>query len=88
MSFRHLGIELSIYGDVEKVVIHRVNRTNKPAGCPNDTIWTNKHLNETKNIKSTILQFMRYAAETRPDTFKTRQLLEEAEMNGTMGEGQ
>ncbi|XP_045479646.1 uncharacterized protein LOC123684404 [Harmonia axyridis] len=59
-------------------------RANKIAGCLNDTIWRNKHLNiktKAKIYKSIIRPNMNYTAETRPDTSKRRRMLETAEMN-------
>ncbi|XP_044749727.1 uncharacterized protein LOC123310328 [Coccinella septempunctata] len=63
--------------------LSQVARANKVAGCLNNTIWKNRNLRmETKTpiYKTTIRPIMIYTAETRPDTFKTRRLLETTEM--------
>ncbi|XP_045480918.1 uncharacterized protein LOC123685306 [Harmonia axyridis] len=83
MTFKYLGIELCGFGDVESEVRQQVNKAMRTAGCLNDTIWNNKHLRtETKAriYKAAIRPIMTYTAETRPDTTKTKRLLETCEM--------
>lgn len=83
MKFKYLGIELSGYGDIELEVRQQTNKALKVAGCLNDTIWKNKYLHtETKAriYKSVIRPIMTYTAETRPDTAKTKRILEVGEM--------
>lgn len=83
MTFKYLGIELCGFGDVESEVRQQVNKALRTAGCLNDTIWNNKHLRtETKAriYKAAIRPIMTYTAETRPDTTKTKRLLETCEM--------
>ncbi|XP_045463812.1 uncharacterized protein LOC123673370 [Harmonia axyridis] len=83
MKFKYLGIELSGYGDIELEVRQQTNKALRVAGCLNDTIWKNKYLHtETKAriYKSVIRPIMTYTAETRPDTAKTKRILEVGEM--------
>ena len=83
MKFKYLGIEISGYGDVEAEVRERTTKATRIAGCLNDTIWRNKNIEvETKAriYKATVRPIMTYTAETRPDTAKTKQLLETTEM--------
>lgn len=83
MKFRYLGIEISGYGDVEAEVRELTTKATRIAGCLNDTIWRNKNIKvETKSriYKAMVRPTMTYTAETRPDTTKTKQLLETTEM--------
>ena len=53
------------------------------SGCLNETIWSNKYLRNEAKVriyKSNVRPILTYAAETRTDTAKTRQLLEVTEM--------
>lgn len=83
MKFNYLGIELSGYGDIELEVRQQTNKALRVAGCLNDTIWKNKYLNsgtKARIYKSVIRPIMTYTAETRPDTEKTKRILEVGEM--------
>ena len=55
----------------------------RTAGCLNNTIWSNIHMGiETKSKinKAAIRPILTYTAETRPETSKTKQILETTEM--------
>ena len=55
----------------------------RTATCLNNTIWSNKHMGiETKSriYKAAIRPILTYTAETRPETSKTKQILETTEM--------
>lgn len=83
MKFRYLGIEISVCGDVEEEVREQTTRATRVAGCLNDTVWRNKNISiQTKSriYKAVVRPTMTYTAETRPDTARTRQLLETTEM--------
>lgn len=83
MTFKYLGIDLTNYGNVEQEVRKRVIKGNQIAGCLNDTIWKNKHLQietKTRIYKTAVRPIITYQAETRPDTVKTKRLLETTEM--------
>ena len=83
MKFKYLGVEISGYGDVETEVREQTNKAARIAACLNNTIWRNKHMRiETKAriYKATIRPIMTYTAETRPETTKTRRMLETTEM--------
>ena len=83
MKFKYLGISISGFGDVEAEVREQTQKATRIAGCLNDTIWRNRNIGtETKSriYKAVIRPIMTYTAETRPDTSKTKQLLETTEM--------
>ncbi|XP_043494653.1 uncharacterized protein LOC122519338 [Polistes fuscatus] len=83
MKFDYLGIEISSFGEIETEVRIQVVKATRAAAQLNDTIFRNKHLRiDTKSriYKATIRPILTYAAETRPETSKTRQLMEAVEM--------
>ena len=83
MKFKYLGINITSYGNVEEEVREQVSKASKVAGCLNDLIWRNQHLKQetkTRIYKTAIRPIMTYTAETRPDTSKTKKLLETTEM--------
>lgn len=57
MEVDYLGIKISSDGKVEKEVKHQVNKANKIAGCPNDTIFRNKFLSIETNTRYTRVQY-------------------------------
>lgn len=83
LKFKYLGIDITSYGNIEDEVRQQVTKANKVAGCLNDVIWRNKYLRQdtkARIYKTTIRPIMTYTSETRPDTSKTKQLLETTEM--------
>lgn len=83
MRFRYLGIELSGYDEVEEEGREQTVKAARAAGCLNDTIWRNKNMTtvtKTRIYKMKIRPIMTYCAEIRPDTTKTKRLLETTEM--------
>ncbi|CAG9841110.1 unnamed protein product [Diabrotica balteata] len=83
MECKYLGITLSSYGKLETELEDQVNRANRDTGCLNKRIWRNKNIGkETKGriYKTVIRPIMTYAAETRPDTERTKRMLETAKM--------
>ena len=88
MRFKYLGIELSGYGDVEAEVREQTTRATKIAGCLNATIWRNKNIGieaKSRIYKTAIRPIMTYTAETRPETAKTKRLLETTEIKVLRG---
>ena len=80
---KYLGIDISGYGDVETEVRNQVTRGMRAAAHLNDTIWWNKHIRteaKARIYKTAIRPILTYAAETRPETSKTKRILETAEM--------
>ena len=73
MKFKYLGISISGFGDVETEVRKQTQKATRIARCLNDTKWRNRNIGT--ETKSRI-----YTAETRPDTSKTKQLLEITKM--------
>ena len=62
-------------------VKHQAAKPLRISGCLNDTIWNNKHLRKEVKVriyKSVVRPILTYAAETRPETAKTTQILEAA----------
>ncbi|XP_045473979.1 uncharacterized protein LOC123680232 [Harmonia axyridis] len=83
MKFKYLGIELSGCGDVEEEVRAQTVRATRVAVCLSDTVWRNKNIKvktKARIYKAVVRPTMTYTAETRPDTARTRQLLETTEM--------
>lgn len=74
-----LDIQISSYGDVESEVGKQVAKATKAAGQLNGTIFRNEHLHVGTRtwIQKTTIQT--YAAETRPESWRTRQIPETTE---------
>lgn len=84
MQIKYLGTTISSFGYLEHEVREQTNRASKISGCLNDFIWKNKYLRTNTKVriyKTVVRPVMTYAAETRADTTKTRQLLEKTEMS-------
>ena len=83
MSFTYLGMQITSYQDLELEVKHQADKALRISGCLNDTIWNNKHLRKEAKVciyESVVGPILTYATETRPETAKTTQILEAAEM--------
>ena len=83
MSFTYLAIQITSYQDLEMEAKHQAAKALRISGCLNDTIWNNKLLRKeakARVYKSVVGPILTYAAETRPETAKTTQILETAEM--------
>ena len=75
MSFTYLGIQITSHQDLVKTQSIKALRI---SGCLNNAIWSNKFLRTEAKVriyKTMIRPILTYAAETRPDTSKTRQML-------------
>ena len=84
MSLKYLGTEINSWGMLQNEVLHQVNNAARIAGCMNDVIWRNKYLRKDTKVKiykAVVRPILTYAAETRADTTKTKQMLETTEMN-------
>ena len=82
-SFNYLGIQITSSKDLTTEVRHQATKASRISGCLNETIWSNKYLQTEAKVriyKSIVRPILTYAAETRTDTAKTRQLLEVTEM--------
>ena len=89
MSFTYLGIKITSHQDLEMEVKTQSIKVLRILGCLNNAIWPNKFLRTEARVrvyyyKTMIRPILTYAAETRPDTSKTRQMLETAEMKKTL----
>ena len=76
------------YGDVEAEVREQTTRATKITSCLNATIWRNKNIGieaKSRIYKTAIRSLMTYTAETRPETAKTKRLLETTEMKVLRG---
>ena len=83
MSFTLFGIQITSYQDLVMEVKHQAAKALRISGCLNDTIWNNKHIRKEAKVpiyKSVVRPILTYAAQTRPETAKTTQTLESAEM--------
>ncbi|CAG9840097.1 unnamed protein product [Diabrotica balteata] len=81
--FRYLGIDITSYGDIKEEVRQQSLKAGQAAGFIHDTIWKNKQIRQntkTRIYKAAIRPILTYTAETRPDTSKTKRLLETTEM--------
>ncbi|XP_057652719.1 uncharacterized protein LOC130891773 [Diorhabda carinulata] len=77
------GNRISGYGDIETEVKQQTIKAARAAGCLIETIWKNKYISieaKSRTYKTVIRPIMTYAAETRPDTAKTKRLLKTSEM--------
>ncbi|XP_015187255.1 PREDICTED: uncharacterized protein LOC107072109 [Polistes dominula] len=83
MEFNYLGIKISSFGDIESEVREQAIKAARTASLLNNTIFRNKHLRmdaKARIYKIAIRPIPTYAAETRPETSKTRQIMETTEM--------
>ena len=83
MPFTYLGIQVTSHRDLETEVKHQAIKTSKISGCLNSAIWSNQYLRTETKVrvyKTVVRPILTYAAEKRPDTAKTSQLLEMTEM--------
>lgn len=83
VKFSYLGIEISCFGDIESEVRGQAIKAARTASQLNDTIFRNKYLRTESKVriyKAAIRPILTYVAETRPETSKTRQIMEATEM--------
>jgi len=79
----YLDVQITSSKDLTTEVRHQAIKASKISGCLNETIWSNKYLRTEAKVriyKNIVRPTLTYAAETRTDTAKTRQLLEVTEM--------
>jgi len=80
-QFKYLGAEITSYGNLQNGVREQTMKAFRVSGCLRDIVWKNKYLNISSKIReSTIRPVITYAAETRPDTSKTLQMMRMVEM--------
>uniref|UniRef100_A0AAR5PIR3 Reverse transcriptase domain-containing protein n=1 Tax=Dendroctonus ponderosae TaxID=77166 RepID=A0AAR5PIR3_DENPD len=82
IKFNYLRVELSGFGDTEAEVRYQATKAIRIAGCLN-AIWCNRRMgtdSKSRIYKIVVRPMMTYTAETRPETMKTKRLLETAEM--------
>ncbi|XP_015182496.1 PREDICTED: uncharacterized protein LOC107069571 [Polistes dominula] len=83
MEFNYLGIIISNFSDIESEVRGQAIKVARTASLLNDTIFRNKHLRidaKARIYKTAIRPILTYAAETKSETSKTRQIMEATEM--------
>ena len=85
MRFKYLGIKLSGYGDVKAEVREQTTRATKIVACLTATIWRDKIIDSKPKSKIYKTAIMTYTAETRPETAKTKRLLETTKMKVLRG---
>jgi len=79
----YFGVQITSSKDLTTEVRHQAIKASRISGWLNETIWSNKYLRTEAKVriyKSIVRPTLTYAAETRTDTAKTRQLLEVTEM--------
>jgi len=82
-SLNYLGVQITSSKDLTTEVRHQAIKASRISGCLNETVWSNKYLRTEAKVriyKSIVRPALTYAAETRTDTAKTRQLLEVTEV--------
>ncbi|XP_056639433.1 uncharacterized protein LOC130446927 [Diorhabda sublineata] len=83
MRFEYLGIEITGYGDIEAEVRIQAAKAARASAYLNDIIFRNKYIGieiKSRIHKAVIRPILTYTAETRPDTSKTKGILETTEM--------
>lgn len=83
MRIKYLGAEITSQGNTLNEVQEQITKANRISGCLNGTIWYNQFLQKETKVriyKSVVRPIMTYTAETRPETAKTKKLLEVTEM--------
>ena len=84
MEFQYLGIDVSSERNTYKEVRKQTMKGARISGYLRDIIWKNKHLSQESKVKiyrTIVRPVMTYAADTRAETSKTKQLLRTTEMN-------
>ena len=78
-----LVMEVSSFGDVEAEVRGQAMKAARTTACLNNIKWNNRYIGievKSRIYKSAIRPILTYTAETRPETSKTRQILEATEI--------
>lgn len=84
MSFTYLGVEKTSERNNYKEVRRQAMKAASVSGCLRDVAWKNRYLrteSKVKIYKRIVRPIMTYAAETRADTSKTKQLMRATEVN-------
>ncbi|XP_050516829.1 uncharacterized protein LOC126891647 [Diabrotica virgifera virgifera] len=84
--FKYLGAEITSYKNLSKVVKEQTMKAAGISGCLKEIVYKKKYLNTGSKIKiyeTTIIPILTYAAEKRPDTNRTLQMMRTLEM-GTL----
>ncbi|KAJ4445342.1 hypothetical protein ANN_07147 [Periplaneta americana] len=83
MCFQYLGFQLSSSGLLQNEIINQVTKANRVSEYLNDNIWRNKYLHiepKVRIYKTVVRPILTYAVEIRPETAKTKQMLDTTEM--------
>lgn len=83
MCFQYLGFQLSSSGLLQTEILNQITKANRVSGYLNDTIWRNKYLHiepKVRIYKTVVRPILTYAVEIRPETAKTKQMLDTTEM--------
>lgn len=84
MEFKYLGAQISSQSNLYKEVRQQAQKGARISGCLRDIVWRNKYLSvesKTKIYKTIVRPVLCYAAETRAETSRTKQLMRTTEMN-------
>jgi hypothetical protein len=83
MTFKYLGAEMSADRNLTQEVWNQLSKATRISGCLREIIWHNAYMSTESKIriyKTCMRPILTYAAETRAETSKTKQLLRSAEM--------
>ncbi|XP_055372045.1 uncharacterized protein LOC129606020 [Condylostylus longicornis] len=83
MSFNYLGVEVTSDRDSNREVRAQASKGAAISGYLRDVIWSNRYMlldNKIRIYKTCVRPILTYAAESRSDTSKTKQLLRTTEM--------
>ncbi|XP_045466553.1 uncharacterized protein LOC123675250 [Harmonia axyridis] len=82
-EFTYLGADITSDGDLKREVRNQTMKASRISGFLQDIVWRNKYLNINSKVriyKTAIRPIITYAAETRPDTARTTQIMSTTEM--------
>lgn len=83
MQTRYLGVNISSSNNTAQEVKMQATKAAVVSGCLRDFIWQNKYMNIESKVriyKTCVRPILTYAAETRADTSKTKQMTRTTEM--------
>lgn len=81
--FKYLGAEITNHGNLPLEVREQTMKAARISGCLREIVWKNKYLkteSKVKIYKTAVRPIITYAAETRPDTSRTLQMMRTVEM--------
>jgi len=83
MQFKYLGVDISSDNNTRCEVKSQATKAAVISGCLRDIIWRNKHMTVKSKVriyKTCVRPLLTYAAETRAESTKTKQIMRATEM--------